>query len=362
MKRTRKHADRLRVLIAPTEVGGQMQLLAETLRRQGHLATSLSYRHPDASALGYINDVTLDYGFGSGRLSLLSDILLLLPFLVRRYDVFHFFYGQSLLPKLHWDLPLLRRMGKRIIVHFRGSDIVVRGPSVGVSSRDDILTAEVQLHERGKQLLKMWRRYADALLVSTPDLKQVVPDAKMVQQAIDLNKWNGESSKLQSGSEPIRVAHAPTNRAKKGTDVIVASIEELRSHGHPVELVLIEDMSPLDAKRTYQTCHIAVDQLLIGWYGNFAVEMMALCRPVIGYINPQFKKETPDLPIVSATPRNLTAVLERLLCAHELRVKLGEEGRRYVEKRHGAEGIVDQLISVYSRPKVLPNSIYYGRT
>jgi hypothetical protein len=51
---------------------------------------------------------------------------------VRRFDTFHFQYSRSLLfppeaglPDL-WALPLLKSLGKRVFMHFRGSDVRLR--------------------------------------------------------------------------------------------------------------------------------------------------------------------------------------------------------------------------------------------
>lgn len=41
----------------------------------------------------------------------------------------------------------------------------------------------------------------------------------------------------------------------------------------------------------YEKTDLAVDELLVGWYGAFAVEMMALGKPVVCYIREEELKK-----------------------------------------------------------------------
>ena len=91
----------------------------------------------------------------------------------------------------------------------------------------------------------------------------------------------------------------------------------------------------LEAIKVYQKADIIVDQLLAGTYGVFALEGMAMGKPVITYITEEMKKTLPgSLPIVSANPDNIKEKLEMLIQDGQLRRKLGKEGRVYVEAYH----------------------------
>ena len=70
-------------------------------------------------------------------------------------------------------------------------------------------------------------------------------------------------------------------------------------------------------------------------YGVFALEAMALGKPVVAYISDEIRKTFPEeLPIVSATIDSLTGVLETLITDGKKRRELGMAGRRYVEDYH----------------------------
>jgi glycosyltransferase involved in cell wall biosynthesis len=339
-----------KILFCPHEIGGQMQVMVEELRRRGYHATAASYNQ---EWFGHINDAFIDLGGGRGRLKRHALTLLFSGWAALNYDIFHFFWGSSLygLKHLtHLDLPVLRRMGKKIFVHFRGLDLVdlayfdyLRATTAG----DDVPEPPLSRPEQTQSLAK-WRKYADRLLVSEPDLFRAAPEATLVQQAIRLDTWRPERPAPQSHDDGIiRIAHAPSMRRKKGTEFVERSVADLQSEGLPVELVLIEKVPFHEVKALYERCDIGVDQVLYGWYGKVSVELMALGRPVVCYIDPRWAHHRPDAPIVSAHPRDLTSQLRRLVADAALRAELGRRGRSYVKKHHDVRAIIDQCLDLY---------------
>jgi hypothetical protein len=146
--------------------------------------------------------------------------------------------------------------------------------------------------------------------------------------------------------------HAPNHRHYKGTRYVQAAVAELREEGHDVELVLVEGRTGSEARRIYEEAHIAVDQLLIGAYAMFAIECMALGRPVVCYLNDRFRPYHPewdDCPIVSASPDTVVAELRRLISDPDLRASLGARGPDYVRRVHSLEAVGETLDGVYGR-------------
>src|SRR6478735_9142306 len=80
-------------------------------------------------------------------------------------DVFHFYFGLTLIPK-SLQFHLLRATGKRSVMHFLGSDI------------------------RGKPPAELaWAQRAGARIVGSYDAIRWVPDAKVVPPGIDLRDY-----------------------------------------------------------------------------------------------------------------------------------------------------------------------------
>jgi hypothetical protein len=343
-----------KILFAPHEIGGQMQLMVEELRHRGKFATAASYGQ---EWFGHVNDVMLginqlEHGWQKQMRAALFTL-----WAANTYDIFHFFWGESLFGTRHFshlDLALLKRLGKKIFVHFRGLDIVDLGYFDYLRARTAGDNVEEPPMSRPEQLasLKKWRRYADAMFVSEPDLLWVVPEATMIQQAIDLSYWKANNQEaVYRPDNTIRIAHAPSMRRKKGTEFVEQSINELKNLGYQVELVLIEKMPFHQVKSMYESCDIGIDQVLYGWYGKVSIELMALGKPVITYINDDLFSYRSDMPIVNANPHNLSEKLKELIDNHQLRRELGERGIEYVQRYHDVKAIIDQCLEFYGELK-----------
>lgn len=337
-----------RVLIFGHEIGGQMQLLAEGLRRRGIQATAAAvnedFRRFRCDVQVGVPDARFKDAFSRWSFGL---------FAAGSYDVFHFFWGVSLLGVWRWhliDLPWLRRMRKRVLVHFRGLDIVDMATfdrAREMASCGELREGTARLTSRTDQVRKLraWRRWADVLLVSEPDLWDLVPEAILSPQVVDMTQWRRVSPIAEK--DEITIVHAPTNRRKKGTEFVIAACEALRGKGLPVRLHLIEGMPYSEVKLAYEAADIAVDQVLYGWHGKFSVELMTMGVPVVCYIRDDLQRFRPDLPIVNATPSTLAEVLEGLIRDTERRRQLAKAGPAYVRTYHSLDVILDQLVGLY---------------
>jgi glycosyltransferase involved in cell wall biosynthesis len=239
---------------------------------------------------------------------------------LRDYDVFHF-HAESIFAAEFKDIPLLKKLGKKVIFHFHGSEI--RGKS---------------MHPRIKS--------ADARLVSTPDLLQEVPDGIWIPQPVDLEYWTPQPA--NGPKEKLILVHAPTSRKVSGTDYIISAVEDLKEEGYKIELYLIEE-TPYDSlKEYYQKGDIFLDKVTLGIYGTFAIEGMALKKPVCVFIKDELLSLYPEeLPVMNTNPDNLKQNLRRLIEDETLRRKLGEKGRAYAEKYHDVRKVAEKCLSIY---------------
>jgi glycosyltransferase involved in cell wall biosynthesis len=336
-----------RVLITGHEIGGQMQLLAETFRRRWFRATAAAVND---DFRGYQCDIMMARQGNSLRREV--DRFLFFLWAANHYDVFHFFWGVSLWDfwRFHLlDLPVLKLLRKKVVVHFRGLDVVdiryfdwLRESARGTVSPKPPMSRSDQ-----QKRLRKWLKYADALLVSEPDLHAVVPGAILSPQVIDIQYWQPtrEPQSVQDGL--VRIVHAPSSRRKKGTDFIEKSIAELKAKGLPVELVLAENLPPDKIKALYEFSDIGLDQVLYGWHGKVSVELMALGKPVVCNIAPALRAYRPSLPIVHGDPGNLTTVLEDLVRHPEKRQQIGDASQVYARRYHDVEKVADQLLEIY---------------
>ena len=154
--------------------------------------------------------------------------------------------------------------------------------------------------------------------------------------AVDTEAWAPDAAARER--DEIVVVHAPNHRRLKGSDAVIAAVEQLREEGRPVRLELLEGRSNDDVRRTVRTADVAVDQLLTG-YGLFAVEAMAAGLPVISNLRwmPPEMRSAPSLsvvPIVDADEGDVADRLRELVADADLRRRLGEQSRRFVLEYH----------------------------
>ncbi|MDQ5867643.1 MAG: glycosyltransferase, partial [Chloroflexota bacterium] len=336
---------KLRILHAPANVAGIAGLLARAQRDLGHDATSVEYfKRPFQFGV----DLTLGLQAGDGRLKKAARMGLFALGALRRYDVFHLYFGNTLLPSPYPDLPLLRSLGKRIVFHFCGCDLRRRRPTLNrhsLSACTDCVS-QMCLHLKHPALSS-----ADVLIVSTPDLLEFAPGAHLLPGPVDLARWMPKVSRgiPVSASEPIRIVHAPTDREIKGTRYLLAAVERLKSAGHAVELDLLEGLPHEQVQALSERADIAVDQLMLGSYGTFSIEMMAKGLPVVCRIREDLRQfYPPDLPVITAEPGSIYEVLESLITRPDDWAEFGRRGIQYVQREHEMHRVAARALALYN--------------
>jgi glycosyltransferase involved in cell wall biosynthesis len=307
----------LRVLHCPVNFAGIPWQNVLALRRRGVDARLLVFnrelRHPEA-------DWSLDRPQGLARQQLAQwrAFARLLP----HTDVFHFYFGLTLVPK-SLQFPLLRAARKKSVFHYLGSDIRGKSP------------AELAYGKR-----------ADAQIVGSFDAQRWVPEAEMIPPGLDLRPFTPIPP--TDRERPV-VVHAPSSRVKKGTEYVIAACEQL-----PVELDIVERLEHEEARKRYERADIVVDQLNAGWHGIFAIEAMALGKPVVVNLKPEVVAQAEHaygtkVPLVAATKESLVDALRPLVESPPLRREIGAASRAYVERVHDIDRIADRLLDVYAR-------------
>jgi len=242
--------------------------------------------------------------------------------LLPRTDVFHFTFGLTLVPQ-SLQFPILRGLRRRSVMHYLGSDI------------------------RGKTPAELsYGKKAGAEIVGSYDAIRWVPEAAVIPPGIDVG---GIVPTLPPGNRRPLIVHAPSSRARKGTGAVIAACEGLGA-----DLEIVEGLHHAEAFERYRRADIVVDQLNAGWYGLFAIECMALGKPVVTFLHDEAVARTRaaydvDVPLVNADASTLADTLAELVGSgvEEWR-RIGEASRTYVERVHEIDRVTDRLLDVYA--------------
>ncbi len=309
----------LRVVHCPVNTAGVPWASVEALRRRGidaRLVVFERYRlHPEA-------DWSLEIPSNSPLLGRQARQWAAFARLLPRTDVFHFVFGLTLVPQ-SLQFPLLRAARKKSVMHYLGSDI------------------------RGKTSAQLASgRKADARIVGSYDAIRWVPDAEVIPPGIDLARI--EPAAPSNRARPL-IVHAPSHRGRKGTEHVLAACE-----GLDADLELVEGLHHDEAFERYRAADIVVDQLNAGWYGLFAIEAMALGKPVVTFLHDEAVERTEEafgtrVPIVNTTKETLRERLSALVASADERRRIGAASRAYVEQVHDLERSTDRLLDLYAR-------------
>jgi len=334
----------MRVLHAPENIAGQATIIAEAQRRHGITSKVLVFQ-PSVYKFKY------DYSLNLQSKNLVSKILTVFVAFISsifQYDVFHFHYGKSFLPT-NVDMLILRIFGKKVFMHFWGSDVIQSDIARQYTLFSQELFRQVYPHLNDIQTRKKIRRinkWAEKSIVGDYSLLPFSPESVVIRQAIDLSSLPFTGSINCGGS--VKVVHAPTNRIIKGTDFIIKEIERLINDGFKIELILVENKKHEEAIEIYKKGDIIIDDILQGPYGILAIECMALGKPVLCRIDPKLKKYYSDLPIVDTPPEMIYDNIKFLITHPEVRAELGLKGRQYVENNHDSQVVAKKLIDLYT--------------
>lgn len=322
----------MRILVGTIEIAGQIPDYADGFRKMGHQVTTVVKLKNK-----FFPDLTYDVDISQGiNLELLTK-------LVDGHDLFFFQWGGSLLPG-NQDFRLIKERGKHIISLFNGDD--VRHSSAYRQQFGVPLESLGEVYAKGPLMrplhnLRMAEWFSE-LIISSPDQSSLAIRPYIhFFYPLDLSRY---SYQIPARDVPL-VVHAPSVKSVKGTEQIFAALDRLKAKGIQFELQLFHDIPNEQVISALSNADIAIDQLYLP-FGKFAAEAMACgCAVASGFIDDDPLKSIQ--PYVGINPDNVEERLEMLLTDKNLRLRLAEEGRRYVEAYHDHLGIAQTILGSY---------------
>lgn len=280
------------------------------------------------------------------------------------FDIYHFNFGSTLIHAPQYglnllDLPFYKKDAK-IFFMYQGCDARQKYPTMQRNQEKGLDIAAcfekncyAGVCNSGKR--DTWRQksinkaaeYATHFFTLNPDLFYFLPKDKVTLLPYTIPNFHHIEPKTEPffKNDKIRIGHAPSNQEVKGTKYILKALSDLQEEfPNKIEIVLIENKPHQEALAIYRTLDFFVDQVLIGWYGAVAVEVMKMGVPVGVFINrenEQFldKPYFEALPFINMNKFNIKSIIKKILENREWLLEKQKEVVAFVNQWHSPERI-----------------------
>lgn len=142
----------------------------------------------------------------------------------------------------------------------------------------------------------------------------------------------------------VKIVHAPNHRGVKGSEFVLAAIDELKASGLKIELELLERRPNEEVLEAMRAADICIDHCIGSGYGLFAIEAMASGSATMAKLEDEQRIGVhrhfgwlAQCPLVSANIEQLSETIEHLARDPDLREELGRMGVEYVRRFHSDE-------------------------
>lgn len=174
-------------------------------------------------------------------------------------------------------------------------------------------------------------------------------------------------------NDQVRIVHAPSSPAAKGTQLIRNAVEEVKKRGVDIDFVELIDRTNQEVAGEIALADLVVDQTYSDTpMATFATEAAAYGRPsiVAGYELDQIRMQAPSgrvPPSIICKPSALADTIEKAARDQSFRREIGEAAQRFVRERWNPAAVAERVLaaargelsdSKLQRP--LPNPYVHG--
>ncbi|MCB0193894.1 MAG: hypothetical protein KDJ65_18230 [Anaerolineae bacterium] len=277
--------------------------------------------------------------------------LLVLPFylpLIFKFDTFIFVWSITFLP-LNLDLFLLRWLGKRVIIFNCGSEVRYRPIHYRIDT--EVLSLprfkdkafEATFIKSSLSFLRTFytqkvQEWSGCQIVSLRDQATFQKKDYFIFQLATQKVVDGPK---KTNAVPL-IIHAPSNRAIKGTEYVLAAIDMLKQEGLEFDFELIEGQDNAYVLSRLAAADIAVDEPGV-WIAKFSSEALAASCVVIGGNNPRYMGfARTDSPVIQFRPDTeyLARTLRRLILDQPERQAVMQASYAYWQNNYSPEAFV----------------------
>ncbi len=199
-----------------------------------------------------------------------------------------------------------------------------------------------------QMLLARWFKNKSVYVthLSTANVREKIGFSIYIPRSVDFRDF----PQPKRNPDKIRVAHCPTNRTIKSTDLFLEIMGEIEKEYPYVETVLVEKKSWNDCLKIKATCDLVFDHLgkVEQGYGLNSIEAMVFGIPSICKVGNYTYIHHPDCPVVNVSNDTLKAQLIKLIEDDTLRKSIGKRGIKFVKRVHDIKNNVKKWEALFN--------------
>jgi glycosyltransferase involved in cell wall biosynthesis len=288
-------------------------------------------------------------------------------------DRLHFYCDRGIIPSIRpfrfnlSELYIYRLLGIQVFLWTYGADVRSKQRTLELGEPNCCTNCATPLRgclcdetARVKQIQKL-KSLSNAIF-SMGDMTEYTPGSRndLFFWPVDINGDHG--NKYQpvyppaKSDKPLRIVHAPNHRMFKGTQYLIDAVNTLQNEGQSVELILVEKVPNENALEIYRTADIIFDQCLIGFHGYFALEGMAMGKPVMCFIRKpsEYLLDAENCPIINVHRNTLQEDIKYYIKNRNKLNEIGQKSRQYIEKYFTLEAFAERLSAAYQQLGIKP--------
>lgn len=274
-------------------------------------------------------------------------------FAVSRYSHLAFYFdcgplGNGTIFLWRFESRLLRVAGVKTILMPYGADVHSL-KNMKNQKLADAYMLDYPNHWKKSNLIEArigyWSQNADFIIAGCDWVDYLPKWDKLVLShfAIDFQKEKHE--KVLNEDNTLRILHAPNHRNLKGTSRIEEAVTSLRSKGLDIELTLLSGVPQQKVLAEIGKHDLVVDQLVVGWYAQFALEALVSGVPTICFLKQEYiqfysdliTKSQSALPFINANLDNIEEVIRDCYFHRDRLHNFSEKGLSFVKNFHSLE-------------------------
>jgi len=274
--------------------------------------------------------------------------------IIAKYEVLHLHFMKTM-SQDGWEVPLLKQMGRKIVIHYRGCEIREREknmalhPKINICSECEYNPRPCEGQEARRELAR-W--YGDHFFVTTPDMLDFVPQAEYMPfflPEIDFDAYRIR----ERNSKRFKIVHATTHPGIEGTSHIKAAIQRLQERGYKIEFVFLHLVSPETILHEFASADLAIGKMKMGYYANAQIESMFLGIPTITYVRSEFMTdELRESGFIFSTLDELEQTLEYYLVNPDALAQKRAIARASILRLHDNDVLGRRLVNLYDQLKL----------